>query len=159
MITPRANWAATVPWDGITGKPDFIGGASDIGDLTGDGFANRQVPVWSVSLRKFIPANISGIAGYSNPSPAPDTTVGFTDYFIEWDVPSLAPLQSAYEDFPAIGAAVNQPVLLSPTADVTFFNWLAFVKTNDTIRLQVTNMNLTTEDLANSLWRVRLFDL
>lgn len=57
MKTTRADYAATVPWRGITGKPAvFPYGPIDISQLTAAGFASGKVPVWNGS--RFVPATL-----------------------------------------------------------------------------------------------------
>jgi hypothetical protein len=56
----RADWAATVPWSGILGKPELT---TDIAEVGGYGFAPGQIPVWNGAM--FIPGNSGG--GYSGP--------------------------------------------------------------------------------------------
>lgn len=159
MIAPRANWAATCPWDGITGKPAFPGGgASDIGQLTGAGFSSKQVPVWNVALQKFVPASITGIAGYVAPSSG-TVQQYINPVQVEWDVPSLEPLQSAYEDFPLIGALPATPCAVGVPFDMQFCWIRADVIANDSVRITVTNLNFATVDLGNGLYNVQLFQL
>ena len=69
MKVTRADWAATAPWDGITGKPDFPGGVTDIGQLTAEGFEVGQVPLW----------NGHNFVGYTIPAaPTPTPVSQFT---------------------------------------------------------------------------------
>jgi hypothetical protein len=156
VIVSRANWAASSPWSGITGKPAFPGGASDIGQLTGTGFANKQVPVWNSVQRKFVPANISGIAGYTPPSSSP-TDGDYIEISFIWDAPSLLPLQSAYEDFPMIGAVPADPVAYGVFADLQLVQVTVNVFQNDSVRITLANMNSITVDLGETIWKVRVF--
>jgi hypothetical protein len=52
----RADWAATVPWAGVLGKPDNLGGVSDIGQLTGNSYGAGMVPAWNGSA--FVPTSL-----------------------------------------------------------------------------------------------------
>lgn len=155
----KADWAATCPWNGITGKPDFPGGGvSDIGQLSGSGFSNKQVPIWNSSLRKFVPSNISGIAGYVAPSPG--SSIPYVDPVqVEWDVPSLLPLQSAYEDFPYIGAVPGTPVSVGVSFDLQFCFPFPAVILNDSVRIMIVNMNSTEVDLGTGIWNIQIFKL
>lgn len=156
MIVQRANWAATCPWSGITGKPTFAGSVSDIGQLTGTGFSNKQVPVWNTALRKFVPASITGIAGYSASTPTAGQQY-IDPVQVEWDVPSLLPLQSAYEDFPLIGAVPGTPGAVGVPFDMQFCWIRADVIANDSVRITVTNLNSVAVDLGNGLYNVQIF--
>lgn len=159
--TTRSDWAANagrVRWQDVMDKPSSFGGASDIGQLTGTGFSNKQVPVWNVALRKFVPANITGIAGYVAPTPsAPRQYIDPVQ--VEWDVPSLDPLQSVYEDFPLIGAQPATPCAVGVPFDMQFCWIRADVIANDSVRITVTNLNFGTVDLGNGLYNVQLFQL
>lgn len=159
MLVSKANWAASCPWTGITGKPNFpSGGVTDIGQLTGIGFANKQVPVWNSALGKFVRSNISGIAGYSSPSPTPGG--GYVaPVQVEWDVPSLMPLQSAYEDFPYIGAVPGTPAAVGVPFDLQFCFPFAAVILNDSIRVMIVNMNSVPVDLGTGIWNLQIFKL
>lgn len=161
MIVPRANWAATagsVAWANVTGKPSNFGGVTDIGQLTGAGFANKQVPIWSSALRKFVPANIGGIAGYVAPTPGSGSQ--YVDPVqVSWDVPSLLPLQSAYEDFPYIGATPGTPAAVGVPFDLQFCFPFAAVILNDSVRVMIVNMNSSPVDLGTGIWNIQIFKL
>ena len=79
MKTTRADWAASVPWTGITGKPGvFPSGPVDIGQLTAAGFSAGSVPIWNGS--RFVPHTI--------PTPSPPSPSG-TD-IIDYNIPGVA---------------------------------------------------------------------
>lgn len=77
--SPRADWAASVPVEGVIGLAAYIegliGAAPDISQVGGAGFLNGQVPVWSSALSKFRPGDISDIRGYEPPDPSETGTV------------------------------------------------------------------------------------
>lgn len=62
----RADWAAAVPWDGILDKPAGLGGVTDIGQLTGEGFIPGDTPTWNGT--KFVPGAGGGGGGGGGPS-------------------------------------------------------------------------------------------
>lgn len=144
----RSDWAASVPWDGVTDKPPFTPGATDIGQLTGVGFAEGQFPRFLNG--RFRPATIPA------PSPAPAPTPAAPFIIVSWDTPSLMPLQSAWEDFAYPGVLVSQPITLgTPFAD-EFVIATASVPAANVVRITVVNMNLATVDLAVGSWTIRL---
>jgi hypothetical protein len=145
----RADFAASVPWEGIISKPATFG-ATDIGQLAGAGFAIGQVPRWNGS--KFVPYTIPS----SSTPVAPPSALPVQVYF-SWDVPSLLPLQSAYEDFPWIGAVPGQPLAFGIAFDPQFCWVNATVIANDTIRLWVLNMNSSAVDLGEGVWAIQPF--
>lgn len=145
----RADFAATVPWVGITGKPPVVAGITDISQLTGDGFLNGQYPRYNSLAGRFRPASLP--APTVTPTPAPPAFQIFS-----WDAPSLLPLQSCFEDFSFIGVIVSQPITLgSPFAD-EFVIATASVPAPNVVRITVVNMNLATVDLGVGSWTVRL---
>lgn len=143
----RADWAASVPWGGITNKPKFpTGGVTDIGQLTGDGFSAGQYAKWDG--QKFVPA--------SPPSVTPIVAAAiFKDFLFTWDPPSILPLQTAWEDFPVIGAVINQIVGVGPPYNVGQCIVSAYIPANDTVRIQVTNLSAEIVDLLTGVWRIR----
>jgi len=154
MRTTRADWSASCPWDGITGKPDFPGGVTDIGQLKAAGFLAGQIPVWNSILKKFLPRN------FPSPTPTPSPTTQYVDPVqVEWDVPSLMPLQSVFEDFPYIGGIPATPCAVGVPFDMQFCWIRADIIANDTIRLTVTNLNSVAIDLGLGLYNVQPFQL
>ena len=148
--TARSDWSASCPWGGITGKPTDFGGVTDIGQLKGAGFSVGQVARWNGT--KFVPYTI----------PTPSTPVTPTNplppqvQFV-WDVPSIAPLQTAYQDFPLLGAVPGEPISHGVSMDTAFCQTFAKVVLNDSIRLMVVNFDLVAVDLPSSLWQIQRF--
>lgn len=150
----RADWAATTPWLGISGKPDAFG-VSDIGGLTGDGYADGQIPVYNRAAGRFRP----GSRTPPSPTPAPTPTPAMpTEIFVTWDVPSLHALQSATEDFYFSGAFVSQPVMVgAPYSDQNVQISATIVDLN-VARITVTNMGIDDLDLGEGIYRMRIFN-
>jgi hypothetical protein len=148
----RSDYAASCPWSGIIGKPSNLGGATDIGQLTGVGFANNQVPRYNVSLGKFRPYTLP-----SPPSPVTPTNPLPAQIQITWDAPSLLPLQSAFQDFPLIGALPGEPIAWGLSIDTGFCIPFACIAENDLIRLKLVNMDSVAVDLASTLWQIQRF--
>lgn len=145
----RADWAASVPWDGVTGKPDFPAGITDIGQLTGDGYSDGQYPSFDAGSGRFSPATL--------PEPVPPTPAPVPEFIIvSWDTPSLMPLQSAWEDFDFPGVLVSQPITLGTPFDDEFVLAVATVPEANVVRITVTNMGFSTVDLAEGSWTIRL---
>lgn len=150
----RADWAATTPWLGITDKPDSFG-VTDIGELTGLGYSNGQVPVYNRSLGRFRPGNFPTPA----PTPPAPTPISSTEIWVVWDPPNLHALQSCYEDFDSlIGAFVSQPVMVGCPFDDAFVMVSASIIATNTARITVQNLGLDDLDLAEGTWRLRIFN-
>ncbi len=146
----RADWAATTPWSGVTNKPAIPGaGVTDIGQLTGNGYASGQYPRYNAATKRFVPATLPP------PSP-PAPTPGGTTIIVYWDVPNLHAWQSAWEEFTFPGAFIGAPVAVGPPFPNEFVTVFASVVSNDTVRITVTNLNLTDVDLGNGSWSLRI---
>lgn len=150
----RADWAATTPWVGITDKPASFG-ASDIGQLTGIGYADGQIPVYNRASGRFRP-------GARNPSPTPtppDPTPGIpTEIAVEMDVPSLHALQTYYEDFDFVGAFPGHPVIVGSSYTNPYVQISATIVDLNIVRISVTNMGFDDVDLDDSFYRLRIFN-
>ncbi len=151
--TSRADWAATTPWSGITDKPASFG-ASDIGQLTGIGYADGQIPVYSIASGRFRP-------GARNPSPTPvppEPTPGIpTEIAVEMNVPSLHALQSYYEDFGFVGAFPGHPVIVGASYTNPYVQITATIVDLNSVRITVTNMGFDDLDLDDAFYRLRIF--
>ncbi len=149
----RADWAATTPWLGITDKPASFG-VSDIGQLTGIGYADGQVPVYSISSGRFRP-------GSRNPTPTPvppTPTPGIpTEITVTWDAPSLHALQTATEDFYFPGVLPSQPIAVGASFTDQNVQISATVVDANTVRITVTNLGLADLDLDDGFYRLRVF--
>jgi hypothetical protein len=125
----RADWSPAPTWDEIRNKPTVIG-----------------VPG---------PRGATGSTGPAGPPGAPGVLPAPVQ--ILWDVPSVLPLQSVYEDFPVIGAVPGSPVAHGVAFDPGFCLTFAYVITNDTVRLKVVNMDIVAVDLPSALWNLQFF--
>lgn len=154
MKSTRSDWAATVPWQGIQGKPAvFPSSAPDISEVGGRGFSNGQVPTWSSSQRKFLPATPSSSGG----APTPTSAVPWQQITFFWDAPELLPLQSCYEDFDFIGALTSDAVAAGPLYELEYCQVTASVPEENKVRVIVTNMAITSADLSNGIWKIVRF--
>ena len=101
MKVTRADWAGSVPWSGITGKPAGLSSATSVADLT-------QLAARVAALE----AAVSSLTG--TPTGSPISTL-----HVEWAIDSLERLQMAYEDVPLPGLQAGTAcvlVLQDPTA-------------------------------------------
>ncbi|HEX2899823.1 MAG TPA: hypothetical protein VHS96_08905 [Bacteroidia bacterium] len=129
----KADWAASTPWLGISGKPASFG-VSDIGQLTGIGFSVGQVPRWNGS--KFVPYTIP-----SNPTPPPTPGVLPAPIGLTWDIPELLPLQTATEDFNVGNIYPGSPVSVTVGTNPGFFFFDAIVTGIEVVTLYALNMS------------------
>jgi len=149
----RADWAATTPWNGITDKPDSFG-VTDISELTGDGYANGQIPVYNRTTGRFAPGSRSPAPSPIPPTPTPGTP---TEISVTLDFPNLHALQSAYEDVFFIGVFLSQPIAVGASFANEFVQITASVIADSVVRITVTNMGLADLDLGEGIFRLRVF--
>ncbi len=125
----RSDWSPPPTWDEIRNKPAVIG-----------------VPG---------PRGPAGPRGAEGP---PGTAGALPDPIqILWDVPTILPLQSVYEDFPVLGVIPGEPIAHGVAFDPGFCLTFAYVITNDTVRLKVVNMDSASVDLPAALWTIQRF--
>lgn len=150
----RADWAASTPWNGISDKPASFG-ASDIGQLTGDGYSDGQIPVFNRASGRFRP-------GSRNPAPAPTPptpTPGIpTEIAVEMDVPTLHALQMYYEDFDFVGAFPGHPVIVGASFTNPYVGISATIVDLNVVRISVVNFGFDDVDLDDSFYRLRIFN-
>lgn len=134
MIAQRANWAATTPWAGITGKPEFPSVfVTDIGQLTGAGFTNGQVPVWNSAQGKFVPYTIPSPSGGGGSLPS--------QFTLTWDIPLLAPLQTATQTFNVANVYPTYPIAIAWNCDPGFMWFWGLITDIQVLTLYAKNMD------------------
>ena len=102
MKVTRADWAGSVPWSGVTGKPTEL---SSVGSTATD---LTQLTARVAALE----AALNSLSSASDGSPV-------TTLHVEWDIDSLEPFQMGYEDIPLPGLQAGTAcvlVLQAPTA-------------------------------------------
>lgn len=151
--TSRADWAASTPWNGITDKPANFG-VSDIGGLTGNGYATGNVPVYDANSGRFRPGS-----RYPASAPVAPVTPGLTnEIYVQWDVPLLHALQCATEDFYFNGSFPSMPVCVgAPFSDQNVSISASVVDLN-IVRIVVQNIGIADLDIGEGQWRLHLFN-
>lgn len=132
------------------GKPASFG-ATDIGQLSANGFTVGQVPKWNGT--KFVGYTIPGAPIPPGPTPSP---LPPQDVFV-WDVPSILPLQSAFQDFPLIGAVPGEPIAFGISFDIGYCLPFVNIFQNDLVRLRIVNMDSVAVDLGSATWSLQRF--
>ncbi len=127
----RSDWSP-VTWAQITGKPSSFG-VSDIGQLTGAGFALGQVPRWNGS--KFVPYTLPNI-----PAPTPPNSLP-PQFTLTWDIPELLPLQTATQVFNVGMVFPGNPLAIGWSADPGFFWFWGLVTDIEVVTLYAKNMS------------------
>ena len=138
MKVTRADWAGSVPWAGVTGKPAGLTGevATDLTTLTARVAA--------------LEAAINALTGGSSTSP-------ITTPHVEWTIDSLEPFQMGYEDVSLPGLRAGAACVLVPQDPSAFLIASAAAIAPETVRL--TAMNVGPGALAPGLTIWTLFIL
>jgi hypothetical protein len=122
MKVTRADWAGSVPWAGITGKPASLdsatGSAADLSELT------ARVAALENALAALTPSTVA----------IPSVTVW-------WAVGVLEPLQMAYEDLPAPTGANDSFAVGAPFSAGTGVFFDAYPLGDGVLRLVAANFS------------------
>lgn len=132
MRYPRADWAASVPWSGITGKPDGLG--ADNADV------EERLDELEQTIR--------GIGGGGGSS----LTVASEG--VELTIGALEPLQSSSETVQVRGVRAGQWVGVTFGADYTWLMAHASAVQADTVRVVVLNAGPVAVSPGNIALRV-----
>ena len=95
MKVTRADWAGSVPWSGVTGKPAGLDGSTTT-DLTA---LTARVAALEAAL--------NSLSSASDDSP-------ITTLHVEWTIDSLEPFQMGYEDISLPGLPAGTACVLVP---------------------------------------------
>ena len=122
MKVTRADWAGSVPWSGITGKPAGLSSATSVADLT-------QLTARVAALE----AAVSSLTG--TPTGSPISTL-----HVEWAIDSLERLQMAYEDVPLPGLPAGTACVLVPQDPSQYLLASAAAIATSVVRLTAMNV-------------------
>ena len=136
MKVTRADWAGSVPWAGVTGKPAGLG-SSTATDLT-------QLTARVAALE----AALNSLSSASDDSPV-------TTLHVEWDIDSLEPFQMGYEDITLPGLPAGTACVLAPQDPSAYLIASAVAISSSVVRL--TAMNVGPGALAPGLTIWTLF--
>lgn len=138
MKVTRADWAGSVPWSGVTGKPAGLG-SSTATDLT-------QLTARVAALE----AALNSLSSASDDSPV-------TTLHVEWTIDSLEPFQMGYEDVSLPGLQAGTACVLVPQDPTAYLIASAVAVSPSVVRL--TAMNVGPGALAPGLTVWTLFIL
>lgn len=120
MKVTRADWAGSVPWSGITGKPAGLG-SSTATDLT-------QLTARVAALE----AALNSLSSTSSDSP-------ITTLHVEWTIDSLEPFQMGYEDITLPGLPAGTACVLVPQDPTAYLVASAVAIAPSVVRLTAVN--------------------
>ena len=133
MKVTRADWAGSVPWAGVTGKP---------AGLTGETVADvSQLTVRVAALEAAVNA-LSGV-----PSDSPVTTL-----HVEWTIDSLEPFQIGYEDISLPGLPAGAACVLVPQDPTTYLIASAVAIAPSVVRLTAINVGPAALAPGLTIW-------
>lgn len=138
MKVTRADWAGSVPWSGVTGKPAGLG-SSTATDLTA---LTARVAALEAAL--------NSLSSASDDSPV-------TTLHVEWTIDSLEPFRMGYEDISLPGLQAGTACVLVPQDPTAYLIASAVAVSPSVVRL--TAMNVGPGALAPGLTVWTLFIL
>ena len=121
MKVTRADWAGSVPWSGVTGKPAGL----DNSAVAGLSELTARVAALEAALNSLSSAS----------DDAPVTTL-----HVEWTIDSLEPFQMGYEDVSLPGLRAGAACVLVPQDPSAFLIASAAAIAPETVRLTAMNV-------------------
>ena len=133
MKVTRADWAGSVPWSGVTGKPAGLG-SSTATDLT-------QLTARVAALE----AAVSSLT--RTPTGSPVTTL-----HVEWTIDSLEPFQMGYEDISLPGLQAGTACVLVPQDPTAYLIASAVAVSPSVVRLTAMNVGPVAATPGLTVW-------
>ena len=133
MKVTRADWAGSVPWSGVTGKPSGLGG-STVTDLS-------QLTARVAALE----AALNSLSSASDDSPV-------TTLHVEWTIDSLEPFQMGYEDITLPGLPAGAACVLVPQDPSAYLIASAVAIAPSVVRLTAVNSGPAAVTPGLTLW-------
>ena len=135
MKVTRADWAGSVPWSGVTGKPAGLTSAGGVAtDLT-------QLTDRVAALE----AAVNALTGGSSASP-------ITTLHVEWTIDSLEPFQMGYEDLTLVGLPAGTACVLVPQDSTAYLVASAVAIAPSVVRLTAVNSGPVAVTPGLTIW-------
>lgn len=133
MKVTRADWAGSVPWSGVTGKPAGLTGevATDVSELTARVAA--------------LEAALNSLSSASDDSPV-------TTLHVEWTIDSLEPFQMGYEDISLPGLQAGTACVLVPQDPTAYLIASAVAVSPSVVRLTAMNVGPVAVTPGLTVW-------
>ena len=133
MKVTRADWAGSVPWSGVTGKPAGLTGgvATDLTALTARVAA--------------LEAALNSLSSASDDSPV-------TTLHVEWTIDSLEPFQIGYEDISLPGLPAGAACVLVPQDPTAYLVASATAIAPSVVRLTAVNSGPLALAPGSTVW-------
>ena len=133
MKVTRADWAGSVPWSGVTGKPAGLG-SSTATDLT-------QLTARVAALE----AALNSLSSASDDSPV-------TTLHVEWTIDSLEPFRMGYEDISLPGLQAGTACVLVPQDPTAYLIASAVAVSPSVVCLTALNVGPATIAPRLTVW-------
>ena len=133
MKVTRADWAGSVPWSGVTGKP------AGLGSSTGTDLTALTARVAALE------AAINSLSSASSDSP-------ITTLHIEWTIDSLERFQMGYEDITLPGLPAGTACVLVPQDHSAFLIASAVTIAPSVVRLTAINVGPAALAPGLTIW-------
>ena len=135
MKVTRADWAGSVPWSGVTGKPAGLTSAGGVAtDLTA---LTARVAALEAAL--------NSLSSASDDSPV-------TTLHVEWDIDSLEPFQMGYEDITLPGLPAGAACVLVPQDPTAYLVASAVALAPSVVRLTAVNSGPLALAPGSTVW-------
>lgn len=125
---PRADFALSTPWSGITGKPASTGTTTII----------KETVVREVT-------------------PVPSPSAGPAVWAFTWAPGTVNPLQTVTTDLDLLSAAPGSPVSVGAPYALDFGQVWAVVVSMGLVRISLTNLSTAPVTLASGTWKLVVF--
>jgi hypothetical protein len=146
----RADWAAQVPASGIVGQIPASALPASSG-LTGAGFPDGTIPVWSASQGMFVPRPYP--SGGSS-APAASSTITALSPLIVFGGVSLRPLESVEINQDLANVTANSQIFIASPVGQDFVFYTAKVFNAPMATIRVTNMSPSIVALVDQTYQV-----
>ena len=133
MKVTRADWAGSVPWSGITGKPAGLG-SSTATDLTA------------------LTARVAALEAALNSLSSASDDSSVTTLHVEWDIDSLEPFQMGYEDITLPGLPAGTACVLVPQDPSAYLIASAVAISPSVVRLTAVNSGSGAVSPGVTVW-------
>lgn len=120
MKVTRADWAGSVPWSGVTGKPAGLDSPAVV-DLTA------------------LTARVAALEAALNSLSSTSDDAPITTLHVEWTIDSLEPFQIGYEDISLPGLPAGAACVLVPQDPTTYLIASAVAIAPSVVRLTAVN--------------------
>ena len=135
MKVTRADWAGSVPWSGVTGKP---AGLTSVGS-TGTDLSQLTARVAALE------AALNSLSSASDDSP-------ITTLHVEWTIDSLEPFRMGYEDITLPGLPAGAACVLVPQDPSAYLIASAVAVSPSVVRLTALNVGPATLAPGLTVW-------